>query len=143
MRHIFQAVRDWFNSSNISDEEFIERLRTSLATWDRLRRRLFVIYVLSGVVIVGLLIAVCLLLANLLRLGMQGQNAGFALGVILGLLLGELAFKVVYGLVDSLSGGYRSERLLIRYYDAIRQFNREAATLEQRRPRGEGESLIQ
>ncbi len=131
MRNIFQAITAWFDTSQISDEEFIERLRGTMATWDRLRRRLRVFYLLMAVVLVGLIVAVCLWLTNLMGRGIQGQNLGFALGFILGLTLGGLAFKVVHGLMYSLPRGFRSERLLIRYYDAIRQFNREATALGQ------------
>ncbi len=131
MLGIFQGVTAWFSTSKISDEEFIERLRVTVATWDRLRRRLLVFYLLLAVVIVGLIVAACLVLTNLMRMGIQGQNAGFVLGFIFGLMLGGLTFKVVFGLVDSISGGYRSERLLIRYYDAIRQFNPEATAIGQ------------
>jgi hypothetical protein len=131
MGGVIQAITAWFDTSKISDEEFIERLRGTMATWDRLRRRLRVFYLLLAVAVVGLVVAVCLLLTNLMGRGIQGQNLGFALGFILGLFLGGLTFKVGFGLMDSLSCGYRSERLLIRYYDAIRQFSPKATAIRQ------------
>src|SRR4051794_38136790 len=106
-----------------SDEQHIERLRRTMATFDRWRRPLIVWHLLIAVGFIGLLAAFAVFIGDIGRnwgMGVRGLGPGFILGVVLGAWLGLTAIKIGHELVNLLLG-YRSERLLIRYYDASRE----------------------
>jgi hypothetical protein len=78
-------------------------------------------YVTMGLLILGLVVAM-VRLVNWLQ-GMQGNNVpgvwlGFIVGLSLAAMLGFLMLSVVHGLLTSLSS-LRTERLLLRYHDAL------------------------
>jgi hypothetical protein len=76
---------------------------------------------------VGLLVMFGALLRGLMQwFNMQGLAPGFLIGLALGAMLGGLAVKIAHGLVSSLSPP-RTERLLLRYFDALTEVARESA----------------
>ena len=104
----------------VPDEEYISATRRVLSFWDRIRLWMIFLYL-------GLLIGLGILLekgANLLQaLAAPPGNAqirwdllGFVFGAVVGCCMGGLLQKVVHGLTTSI-GGFRSERLLLKYYD--------------------------
>ena len=84
-------------------------------------RCLFLYVVITGMFI-GAVVAAMILLERLSR-GLGNQNArwgGFLLGLVIGVCLGLMALKIGHGIVDILLG-YRNERLLIKYHDALEE----------------------
>jgi hypothetical protein len=101
------------------DADFVERVRRGLARYDRLLWALVALYFVLAVAFVGLLVAA----VEFVRGGAwPGLGPGFAVGLALGASLGLVAVKIAHGLVSALSGGGRTERLLVQYYDAVKEF---------------------
>jgi fatty acid desaturase len=100
----------------LSDKEYVERVRRSILWYDRFRWLMVVFYLAATAALVSLGF---ILIDFVLRGPMPGAWAGFAFGGLLGLLLGKLTHKVGHGLAQALDGANRSERLLVRYYDAL------------------------
>jgi hypothetical protein len=102
----------------VSDEEHIERIRRSIALWDRFRIWLLFLY---GA---GLVAAVWALVYGIAAIwGIVPGNAGlpllgFAVGTVLGYMIGWALSHLLDGIVFGLSG-LRSERLLLRYHDIL------------------------
>jgi uncharacterized membrane protein len=106
---------------DVSDEQYVERVRRSVNSFDRWRRPLTILYVLLAVIHIGLFVAVVLLMDSFGRnLGMLGWPPGFLVGLSLGAMLGLSTIKSVHGLMNVLIGVH-NERLLIRYHDALRE----------------------
>jgi len=103
---------------NVTDEEHVRRVRRTVAVYDRWRRPLLVFYAGMALALGGLLVATAWLLPGLMQLGMQAVPQGFFVGLYLGGMLGLLALKAVHGIV-AYSATPRTERLLLRYYDAL------------------------
>jgi hypothetical protein len=53
-----------------------------------------------------------------------GLSPGFIVGLSLGSMLGFLAEAIVHGLMSTLFG-FRNERLLFRFHDALQQLHQE------------------
>ena len=105
--------------ANCSDEDHVERIRKLVARLNRWRRPLLVFWILALILVTAMLIATGVLV-NLLA-QMANNNVvvlGFILGMQLGMMLGLLIVKVVHGLASSLSS-FRTERLMLRYHDAL------------------------
>jgi hypothetical protein len=101
------------------DAEFVERVRRGIAQYNRLRWVLVALYFVLAVAFVGLLVAA----AEFIGGGpWPGLGPGFVVGLALGVSLGLVAVKIAHGLVSALSGGGRTERLLVQYYDAVKEF---------------------
>ncbi len=112
-----------FSRLHASDDEHIERIRRSMATFDRFRRPLMIFYVVLTFAVIGVSVACVMLLESLNRsLGNQtrGIGPGFILGMMLGIGFGVLALKCGHGL-GAILFGYRNERLMIHYYDVYRE----------------------
>jgi hypothetical protein len=103
--------------STNTEAEFVERVRRGIARYDRLRRALVVLYGVLALALLGLLVAV----SEFIRGGQwPGLGPGFGVGLVLGSSLGLLAIKIAHGLVSAFCQGGRTERLLVKYYDAVR-----------------------
>jgi hypothetical protein len=106
-----------------SDEQHVERLRRSMASFDRWRRPLLAFYALIAVIFLGVLVGTFILLNDLGRnMGMGGWGPGFVIGLVMGASLGFSALKIMYMFINILLG-FRNERLLITYYDAFREMS--------------------
>ncbi len=106
-----------------SDEEHVERLRRTMATFDRWRRLLIVWHLALAIAFIGLIVAFSVLFHDVgrnLGVNVLGLGPGFIAGLAVGASLGMTAIHIGHKLVDLLLG-YRNERLLIRYYDASRK----------------------
>ena len=116
--------------SVLSDAEYVERVRRGIARSDRLRWALLALHLGLVVAFVGLAIAA----SDLVRAragAWPGLGVGFGVGLALGASLGMLAVTIAHGLVNALTRGGRAERLLVRYYDAAREFWAERAVGEE------------
>lgn len=105
--------------NRVSDAEYIERLRRSLAEFQRLRRWLILLYAVLTVGFIGALV----IIVALLRAIFQQNNrpdalVGFALGFVFGAMIGSVALKLGHGLATTILDR-RAERLLVKYHDAI------------------------
>lgn len=115
--------------TELTDEDFMRRLRRGIEVHDRLRRPLLAFYLGLALAFIGLLIATFLQLQNMLKQfgnAAQGLVPGFLLGVVVGVSIGLLTVKIVHGLITALMP-LRMERLLLHYYDAFRELIQETA----------------
>lgn len=101
----------------LTDDEFVARIRQTIALWDRWRTWMILLHV-------GLLAAAVLVFSNAMPMVVQvvqPANAPWALlGFILGATFGWALVGVVFGLIHGLTlafSGFRTERLLIKFYD--------------------------
>ena len=125
MLYIWRSVAARFDPT---DEEHMRRVRLAVAAYDRWRwrRPLLALYTIG---FVGLLVTVGALLQGLMQWGnMQGLAPGFLIGLALGVMLGGLVVKLGHGLMTLLLP-LRTERLLLRYYDALTELAQESAAV--------------
>jgi hypothetical protein len=112
-------------SAGIPDEQRIERLRRTIASFDRWGGFLKAIYLLASFTFVATLVF-AMILMNGMRLNFgnmaNGMGGGFVVGLLLGSMLGLFAVNVGHGLIMAFSG-LRNERLLIHYHDAYRELH--------------------
>lgn len=105
-----------------ADDLHVERVRRNIAHFDRWwRRPLIVLYAACAVILVGLIVFAASQFANLwqkMGINPAGIYAGIGFGIVIGFGFGVLIHAVVGGLIKALAGP-RSERLMIRYYDAL------------------------
>jgi hypothetical protein len=117
----FEPFTRLFQRRAVSDDEFVEKLRKSLRWWDRWRW--------AGVALHGAIIATVLWLAFQFVKLLQGMQAlfpqqnpmpdeVFLICVVLGAKLGLLLHGSAWALMNNLVG-MRSERLLVKCYDAM------------------------
>ena len=105
-----------FGWSRSTDLEYVARIRRSVELWDRYR------VALVGLSVALLGAAVWILPKGIqLLIGLIGGNAGprlvgFATGAFLGLAAGHILHSTVNLLIMGLAG-FRTERLLLQYYD--------------------------
>lgn len=112
-----------FSSKPTSDEKYIAKLRWGLLITERMKRWIIPLQV-------GLLVASIWLYWQVMEL-MLGQIkavnpnanpnfmwAGFAIGILLGLNFGLMLHGIVHTMYLLLIGS-RSDRLLVKYYDAL------------------------
>lgn len=108
-----------------TDDEYIERIRKLVKSHDRWKRwsaPLVVLVALSPVVMLVLMMQA--LVGFLKLLGNAGQPniplawVGFGFGALLGLGLGQHVHSAMMNLFQFFTG-QRTERLLVRYYDAF------------------------
>ena len=114
-------LRQLMRKAGRTDEEHVQRVRRTVTSWDHWRRWYVAFYATLGLLVLGLVVAMTRLIDWLQ--GMPGNNApgawlGFIVGAALGIKIGFLAFTVVHGLLMSLSS-LRTERLMLRYHDAL------------------------
>jgi hypothetical protein len=111
--------------NSLTDEEYVVRMRRHAALHDRWRPWLVGLYGTLVVAWVGLLAAALYLVNALGQLGgARGPIVGgFVVGTLLGAIVGLNLIHVAHGLVNSLKSG-RTERLLLRYHDALADFAR-------------------
>jgi hypothetical protein len=125
-------LRPWVRKNARTDEEHVQRVRRTIASWDRWRRWFLAFYAAMGLLVLGLAVAMTRLVDRLQ--GIPGNNApgawlGFIVGLMLATMLGFLMLSVVHGLIMSLSS-LRTERLLLRYHDALAVLAKEHANVE-------------
>jgi len=118
-------------SATVTDEDYVERVRHTVQVLDRWRRAFQVFWITVLFASVGILAA----MVYLLDLLMQGNRMplliqGFVVGVLLGAILGLLAVKNAHGMASSLQP-LRTERLLLRYHDALIALANEHANAEE------------
>jgi hypothetical protein len=102
-----------------TDDEHIERVRRQLKMFDRCRWWLFATLLICEVVFLVLVFVVAGQIAGQFQQGnFGGQQPGFWLGAMMGSLIGLMQIKIADNLIKSLPG-HRSERLLVRYHDAM------------------------
>lgn len=102
-----------------ADAECVERVRRFVARYDRWRPALVALY---GGLLIAFVVAV-VVLVEALQGGVlwPALGPGFAAGLALGALVGLTVIKLTHRLVGALVDGRRGDRLLVRYYDAVRQ----------------------
>jgi hypothetical protein len=103
----------------VGDAQYVESMRQAIARWDRYRPLLLVSYV----VLLGLFAWSVTRGVNFLVGLAQPANApwplfGFVAGTILGVVVGWLFHFVIFSMSRGLAG-FRTERLLVKYHDAI------------------------
>jgi hypothetical protein len=98
---------------------------------ERLRRPLLFFYIGGAISFIGLLIFAAVALQGLKQMAIQGLGAGFFIGFSVGLMLGGLAMQLVHGLFTALMP-QRTERLLLRYYDALTELAEQSAVAGER-----------
>jgi hypothetical protein len=117
-----------FRRKPMSDDEFIERIRQGIIRFQR-RRKVLVIFSATFLVVAfafAIFGAVVVHKVGQLLQGLQPAIAGLLIGANIGAALGLGLFKSINGLMDALLWDNRTERLLIRYYDALKELAREA-----------------
>lgn len=118
-------LRKQFPERFQSDDEFIERIRTQVARFERLQLHGLILAVAFNLAILfgigGLLVRLLknVPFGNNLPAAQIGVWVGFLLGAILGCALGKFEMNVVHSLGE-LFGGIRTQQLLIRYVDELR-----------------------
>jgi hypothetical protein len=108
-----------------TDDEFVETVRKTVTRFDRWSAwsiPMVAIIALSPIVMASLLVTGLMRMLDLMAKGGGNPNAelawmGFGVGALLGLALGQSAHSAVTQIALIVSG-YRTERLLLRYYDA-------------------------
>jgi hypothetical protein len=102
-----------------SDAQYIAQLRQTLARWDRGRPWLLAVYVaILGILVLAVSKGVDLLVGLAKPAQAPWPLFGFVVGALFGFLVAWLFHFLVFGLGRMLMG-FRAERLLVRYYDAI------------------------
>jgi hypothetical protein len=111
-----------FKKKQQTDEAFLEQLRYRIIFMDRYRSVAIVFYVL----LTAGFIFLCFKLDAFIRnANFPGMGVGFSVGVGLGIMFGFMAIKLGHGLAAVMQKGFRSERLLLRYHDALMDYERE------------------
>jgi hypothetical protein len=115
--HIMRSIlrRLW---PEVADDEHIKRIRRNLAKMDRWRRGFQLFYGAMSIVVIGLFFGCLLLVQALAKMGGNIAPLGFVVGVSLGLSYAVALTHVAMGLFASL-GSSRTERLMLRYHDAL------------------------
>jgi hypothetical protein len=105
-----------FPRKPVSDDEYVVKLRRSVATFDKWRWWLAAPHAIGLAVIIVLGFQGVSVLLQLVGPA-NGPLAlqGFEVGAIMGMSLGWLAHHCVWGII-SIVGGLKSERLLLKYY---------------------------
>jgi hypothetical protein len=118
MAGILRSFRGW---SSVSDDEFIEGVRRMLSQYDRHRPWLIKFHATALAGFIGAAVFAVVAIQWILRigaanlaLGLFGVGVGMAFGVSLGMGM----FHSIHILMDLISS-MRSERLLIKYHDAV------------------------
>ena len=110
-----------------SDAQYIEQLRRTMALWDRYRPLLLVLYVaMLGLFAWAVTRGVQFLVDRARPADAPWPVFGFVAGALLGILVGWLFHFVIFSLSRGLIG-FRAERLLVRYHDALAGVNRDSA----------------
>lgn len=105
----------------LNDDEFVENIRKRVARMDRDRPGAMAALVVYGIVLSGGLIALVQFLARLP--GNPNVPLVWA-GFILGLIVGTAVVRILQDSITAITqliSGLRTERLLLRYYDAFHQ----------------------
>lgn len=106
----------------LSDDEYIEKLRRSMEFWNRWRYVMLIANI--GLIIAFGVVAergVMFVLNMALPPGNAPANwplAGFVCGATMGMAMGWFSWHSLQQLIEAI-GGFRSERLLLKYYDAF------------------------
>jgi len=104
--------------TRVPDDEYIAKLRRSIAWWDRWRFWMILFHV-------GLLVAATWVFSRVIPVLIgfaQPANVpfvllGFVTGTVVGIGFGWIIYGILHGLISAL-GGFRAERLLLKHLDA-------------------------
>ena len=118
MDGILRSVRARFH---VTDEQYVERVRRGVASFDRWRRLAMVLHGMLTLAYVALFVAL-VKLANLISgeffKGSWWLTSGLLIGILLGWPVGLWIHQLLQGWATIL-GGMRKERLLVAYHDAL------------------------
>ena len=103
-----------------SDDEYIIRLRRSMASLDRHRKWYVATYALL-ILTVGWIYAKVVEVIFDAVPNIPFALGGFVMGAVIGLSCGWMISAMLHAMSSSVSG-FRSERLLLKYHDAIGHF---------------------
>lgn len=121
----FEPAR-WLARKPVSDGEYVERIRRGVAHFERWRRWEIGFYAALSVAWFAALVT--LGWTQFLKRQIQGLPLGVGIGIIVGSLTGLTTIKLAHGLIFALVSSRRTEKLLLRYHDAL------AALAETREP---------
>jgi hypothetical protein len=113
--------------ASVSDAKYVAGIRRYVAFHQRWRRWLVAFYSGAALAVLGLSVFGANVVAGIGQMA-NAQNfalMGFGIGALVGAMLGGLVLRIAHGLVASLST-LRTERLLLRYHDAIEMLARQA-----------------
>lgn len=115
----------------ISDEKYVECVRRRVALLARARGWCVVLYATLTVGFLCIVLRFGIFLAEFSRRDNPAVNAkagilGLCVGAILSVVIGWCAVRLGDGLANALFG-YRTERLLVHYHDALRAASSDAA----------------
>ena len=109
----------------VSDDEYVETLRRSVATADRWR---FWLILLQAVVLITVVAVFATFIPNLIWFAKPANIPiaffGLAMGTMIGFSFGWMIHNILSTLLSVLTG-MRTERLLIKHYDAVKVHERE------------------
>jgi hypothetical protein len=121
------VVESRLSFASVSDAKYVANIRRYVAFHQRWRRWFVALYSGGALVVLGLSIFAANAVAGFGQMA-NAQNIaliGFGVGALVGSMLGGLVMKTAHGLVVSLSTS-RTERLLLRYHDAIEMLAHQA-----------------
>ena len=111
-----------FRRKQIPDEQYVERFRK----YDRSIRKMQWIWPILAAAMICLLIAFLVLIAEFFRNFPSDREMLYS-GLILGIVFGLMISGLIVGAVRCISnwfdarGGFRAERLMLKYYDLLKQ----------------------
>jgi len=115
MDGILRSMRARFHRT---DEQYVEQMRRSLRSFDRWRWLLAAFYGLILAAFIVLDAAVVRRLGSLIS-NLEGRiSPAFIVGLVMGFGLALPLVSIVHGLFAMLAG-FRTERLLVAYHDAL------------------------
>jgi len=110
-----------------TDDEHVERVRGNLRFFDRCLWWGFVAFLVFEIIFLVLIFAGVDQVAGRLQQGNLGpRQVGFWIGFMSGTMVALLQWKIAEGMVRCLAWN-RSERLLIRYHDALKSLAAESS----------------
>jgi hypothetical protein len=109
-----------FQSLHGSDDEYVTKCRSTLLFWDRFRYAMFALFAACLVAVIWLSVQVVPMINAIGQGNRQMAWLGFSTGAVIGLVLATIFHNAVFGMIFTV-GGFRSERLMLKYYDLLQQ----------------------